>query len=57
VSRFLLMCYLTQHDAVKWIRNFFRVKDINAAQQKLKGLLQEEDQAVGAQTLKVVNGE
>ena len=51
------MCYLTQRDAVKWIRNFFGVKDINAARQKLERLLQEEDLAVGAQTLRLVDGE
>ena len=51
------VCYLTQRDAVKWIRNFFGVKDINAARQKLERLLQKEDLAVGAQTLRLVDGE
>jgi len=51
------MCYLTQRDAVKWIKNFFGVKDINATRQKLERLLQEEDLAVGAQTLQLVDGE
>jgi hypothetical protein len=51
------MYYLTySDDAVKWIRNFFGVKDINAAGQRLKRLLQEEGLAVGAQTLKIVEG-
>ena len=57
MSHFSLMCYLTQWDAVKWIKNFFGVKDINAARQKLGRLLQEEDRAIGAQTLKLVDGE
>ena len=51
------MCYLDQRDAVKWIKNFFGVKDINAARQKLEQLLQEEGLAVGARTLRVVDGE
>jgi len=53
----LVCCYLTQHDAVKWIRNFFGVKDVNAARQKLERLLQKEDLVVGAQTLRLVDGE
>ena len=53
----LVCCYLTQHDAVKWIRNFFGVKDVSAAQQKLKRLLQEEERAVGAQVLGLVDSE
>ena len=57
MSHFSLVCYLTQRGAVKWIKNFFGVKDINAARQKLERLLQEEDRAVGAQTLKLVDGE
>ena len=51
------MCCLTQGGTVKWIKNFFGVKDINAARQKLKQLLREEEQAVGAQILGLVNGE
>jgi hypothetical protein len=52
----LLTRYLTQRDAVKWIKNFFGVKDINAARKRLEKLLQEEGLAVGAQTLKAVDG-
>ena len=43
-------------DAVKWVKNFFGVKDINKARQRLDRLLQEEDLAVGAHTLGAVNG-
>ena len=42
--------------AVKWIKNFFGVKDINAARQKLERLLREEERAVGAQILGLVDG-
>jgi len=51
------ICCLTQADVVKWVKNFFGVKDINKARQRLERLLQEEDLAVGAQTLKAVEGE
>ena len=51
------MCYLTQRDAVKWIKNFFGVKDVKAAQQKLERLLREEERAVGAQILDHVDSE
>jgi hypothetical protein len=52
-----LMCCLTQGGTVKWIKNFFGVKDINAARQKLKRLLREEERAVGAQILGLADGE
>ena len=51
------MCYFAERDAVKWVKNFFGVKDINKARQRLDRLLQEEIRAVGAQTLKAVDGE
>ena len=51
------MSYLTQGDVVKWVKNFFGVKDINAAQQKLERLLREEERAVGAQILDLVDCE
>ena len=56
MSHFLLIRHLTQRNAVKWVKNFFGVKDINTAWQRLERLLQEEDRAVGAQTLKAVEG-
>jgi len=54
---FLLICYFTQRNAVKWVKNFFGVKDINTARQRLDRFLQEEDRAVGAQTLRAIEGE
>jgi hypothetical protein len=51
------MYFFIQCDAVKWIKNFFVIKNINAARQKLERLPQEEVQAVGAQTLRLVAGE
>ena len=57
MSPSLLICYFTQRDAVKRVKEFFGVKDINLARQRLDRLLQEEDRAVGAQTLSAVEGE
>jgi len=54
---FFANTYSTQQDAVKWVKNFFGVKDISMARQRLDRVLQEEDRAVGAQTLRGVEGE
>jgi len=48
--------FFTQCDAVKRVKNFFGVKEINLARQRLDRLLQEEDRAVGVQTLRAVEG-
>jgi len=45
------MSYLTQGNAVKWMKNFFGVKDINAARQRLERLLREEGWVIGIQML------
>jgi len=57
VSPSSLLCYFTQCDAVKLVKNFFGVKDIHKARQRLDRLLQEEGRAVEAQTLMTVKGE
>jgi len=54
---FLANMSLYSPDAVKRVKDFFGVKDINLARQRLDRLLQEEDRAVGAQTLRAVGGE
>ena len=51
------MGYLTQGNAVKWIKNFFAVKDVNAARQKFERLLRAEERAVGTQILDHVDSE
>ena len=48
--------FLTQRDAVKWVKNFFGVKDINRVRQRLDRLLQEEGLAVVAHILTAVDG-
>ena len=51
------MSYLTHGNAVKWIKNFFGVKDVNAARQKFERLLRAEELAVEAQILDHVDSE
>jgi hypothetical protein len=41
---------------VKWVKNFFGVKDINKARERLERLLKEEVLAVGAQNLRAAEG-
>ena len=48
--------HFSQRDAVKWVKNFFGVKDINKSRQKLDRLLQEEGLAIGAHTFRAVDG-
>ena len=48
--------YFSQRDVVKWVKNFFGVKDINKARQRLGLLLQEEVLAVGAHILRAIDG-
>ena len=52
-----VLLYSAQRDAVKWVKNFFGVKDINKARQRLDRLQQEELLAVGAQILRAIDGE
>jgi len=48
---------LKKRRLLKWVKNFFGVKDINTARQRLDRFLQEEDQAIGAQILRAIEGE
>ena len=52
----MLNCYLAQHDAVKFIQDFFAVKDITKARQRLDRLIQEEIVVNTAQILGRVDG-
>jgi hypothetical protein len=40
------MCYITQRDAVKFIKNFFAAKDMKAARQRLDRLMQKESRNI-----------
>ena len=57
MSPSLPICYFTQRDTVKWVKNFFGVKDINVARRRIDRLQQEEVLAVGAQILRAVDRE
>ena len=50
-------CSIAEDEAVKWVKNFFGLKDIRAARKRLDRLMQEEDRMVAAQTLGLVDGE
>jgi hypothetical protein len=41
VSAFSLTCYLAQHSAVKFVKDFFGIKDMKKARQRLDRLRQE----------------
>ena len=60
MSPFSPACYLddlTHRKEVKQVKNFFGVKDINAARQRLKRVLKEGDWAVGDQSSSLIDGE
>jgi len=46
-----LACFVAQRHAVKFVKNFFGVKDINEARQRLDRLIQEEVATTAAQIL------
>ena len=50
-----LTCYLIQCNAVKWVANFFAVKDIKGAQQRLDKRIQAENRYINALTLGLVD--
>jgi hypothetical protein len=52
----LLTCYLTRCDAVKRVFNFFAVKDIKEARQRLEKRMHEENRYIDALTLGRVDG-
>jgi hypothetical protein len=51
VSYFLLTCYLTQREAVKFVKIFFAVKDMKAARQQLERLMQDESRNIALAAL------
>ena len=56
MSPFLLTCYLTQKNTVKFVKKVFGEKDIEAVPQRLDRLTQDEARTTGAQILEVVYG-
>jgi hypothetical protein len=56
VSPFVLACYLTQRNAVKFVKKGFGGKDVEAILQRLDRLTQDEARTTAAQSLEVVHG-
>jgi ribosomal 50S subunit-associated protein YjgA (DUF615 family) len=56
VSPFSLTCYLTERNAVKYVKKGFGEKDVEAILQRLDRLTQDEARTTAAQTLEVVYG-
>ncbi len=50
------MCYLTERNAVKFVKKHFGEKDVEAILQRLDRLTQDEARTTAAQTLEVVHG-
>jgi len=56
VSPSLLTCYLTQRNAVKFVKKGFGGKDVEAILQRLNRLTEDEARTTAAQSLEVVYG-
>ena len=56
MSPFSLLCYLTERNAVKYLKKGFGEKDVEAILQRLDRLTQDEARTTAAQTLEVVHG-
>jgi hypothetical protein len=50
------MFYLAQHHAVKFVKKFFKEKDIETVLERLDRLTQDEARTTAAHTLAVVHG-
>ena len=50
------MCYLTNHNAVKFVKKVFGDEDVEAVLQRLDRLTLDEARTTAAQTLEVVHG-
>ena len=56
MSSFSLTCYLTERNAVKFVKKGFGEKDVEAVLQRLDRLTQDEARTTAAQTLEVIYG-
>ena len=52
-----MTCHLTQIGAVGFVKNYFAVKDIKAARQRLDQLIHEELATTAAKLLEVIHGD
>jgi hypothetical protein len=56
VSPFSPKFYFSHHHAVKFVKNFFKEKDIAAVLERLDRLTRDEAQTTAAHTLAIVHG-
>jgi len=56
VSSFSPTAFFAQHHAVKFVKIFFKEKDIEAVLERLDRLTQDEAQTTAAHTLAIVHG-
>jgi hypothetical protein len=56
VSPSLLTCYLTERNAVKFVKRGFGRKDVEAILQRLNRLTEDEARTTAAQSLEVIYG-
>jgi hypothetical protein len=56
VSLFSLMCYVTQHNAVKFVKKGFGEKEVKAVLERLDRLTHDEARTTASQTLEVIHG-
>ena len=56
MSPFLLTCYLTERNAVKFVKRGLGGKDVEAILQRLNRLTEDEARTTAAQSLEVIYG-
>jgi hypothetical protein len=55
VSPFSLMCYVTQHNAVKFVKKGFGEKEVETVLERLDRLTHDEARTTASQTLEVIH--
>ncbi len=55
MSPFSLMCYVTQHNAVKFVKKGFGEKEVEAVLERLDRLTHDEARTTASQTLEVIH--
>jgi len=55
VSPFPLMCYVTQHNAVKFVKKGFGEKEVETVLERLDRLTHDEARTTASQTLEVIH--
>ena len=55
MSALLLMCYVTQHNAVKFVKKGFGEKEVETVLERLDRLTHDEARTTASQTLEVIH--